>query len=746
MSDSPLARSLQPREPAPAGRLVTAAVQPLRRPAPPSAADDEGIQLSVIWNAVARWWRVILPASLLIAAIGTFVSFRMFIPKYRATAYLQIDETPKYVVAAKPEDLSRRFVFTQVELIRSPLVLISALSDPQLAQIPELANRKSPWEWLAKKALEVTPLNDSELLMVAYEGPDPAMSAKLVDGVVNAYLRHLDGEQERQDNYLIQALEEEQREQEVKLKLMEDEIRQLRKELPGDATPVPNRREIVVAANPLKDLQEQLNTAEMGVIELDAKIRATQELIAKPDVRVGESILDAQIDQDPTVAAALAEIDQLQKKLDQIASFSRLGQEDPQHVRLADAIGQLQARLQDKRRDARPRVQQQIAAAGRQQFETELVDLQRQRDVEQARIRQLEERMSHQRTRQEAASGAQLELEFALQRLEPAQTVLAQITERLTTMKTEKARPARVRLSQAARASEEPVAWIPTRGLMMTFALAAGLPLGLALLWEITIRRITSVDQLEKHRDEIGVIGEIASLPVSRGGKIRASETSKLADVELFEESIDSLRTSLILAEDQHQVQVMAVASAVSGEGKTSVSSQLAVSLARATGKPVLLIDGDMRSPDIHNIFQIQRIPGLAEVLGGKCRLEDAINRSWSDAVHLLPAGDLHCSPHKLMGTQSFQQLLEEVRLWYRYIVIDTPPVLAASEALIMAREADGVLLCAMRDHSRESHVRLAYRRLIQTGARPLGKVLSGVPVRQYAYRYGTYNYVRPQS
>ena len=97
-------------------------------------------------------------------------------------------------------------------------------------------------------------------------------------------------------------------------------------------------------------------------------------------------------------------------------------------------------------------------------------------------------------------------------------------------------------------------------------------------------------------------------------------------------------------------MQVISVCSAVSGEGKTSVSSQLAVSIARATGEPVLLIDGDMRAPDVHQIFEIPLSPGLTTVLDGRTSLEESINRSWSDHVHILPAGELDKSPHKLLG------------------------------------------------------------------------------------------------
>jgi Mrp family chromosome partitioning ATPase len=107
--------------------------------------------------------------------------------------------------------------------------------------------------------------------------------------------------------------------------------------------------------------------------------------------------------------------------------------------------------------------------------------------------------------------------------------------------------------------------------------------------------------------------------------------------------------------------------------------------------------------------------------------------------VHLLTAGGLDKSPHKLLGTPAFRNLLDEARLSYRYIVIDTPPVLAASESLVVAKQADGTIVCAMRDFSRENHLRLAHARLEATGADTIGVVLNGVPVRNYASRYGSY-------
>jgi tyrosine-protein kinase Etk/Wzc len=92
-----------------------------------------------------------------------------------------------------------------------------------------------------------------------------------------------------------------------------------------------------------------------------------------------------------------------------------------------------------------------------------------------------------------------------------------------------------------------------------------------------------------------------------------------------------------------------------------------------------------------------------------------------------------------LLGNGAWQAVLAAIPSDYRYIIIDTPPVLAASESLVLAKAADASLVCAMRDVSRMDQVRKASERLQAAGSRVIGTVLNGVPTRQYAYRYGTY-------
>jgi len=343
--------------------------------------------------------------------------------------------------------------------------------------------------------------------------------------------------------------------------------------------------------------------------------------------------------------------------------------------------------------------------------------------------------------KQRALGGDTAELEFARSDLEIAEKATEVIEQRLTALTIERGERDQVQIPQMAEASAVPVGVERRLALSLLGALAGlCLPFGLAVLWERSARRVTNAEQLEEH-SSLGFIGEVARMPVRRSVLGESPSKSVGQSLGVFEESIDTLRTCLILSEPLKDMKVLAVTSGGSREGKTSVAVQLAVSIARASGQPTLLVDGDMRSPDLHSLLETPLEPGLGDVLARKCGLNEAIVHGWGEHLDFLPAGRAQISPHKLLGNGVVGQLFEEIRGAYRYVIVDTPPVLAAGEALILASAADATLICTMRDRSRLDQVRKTQERLLAAGARPVGIVLNGVPVRRYLYRYGHYGY-----
>ncbi len=712
-----------------------------RRPPAPVSVEHE-ISLRFLAAVFARWWRVLVPVSLLLTAVSIGLVLFFFQPRYRATAWLQVKGQQPYV--AFPEDGSedresnRKYVHTQIELLRSPLILSRALSQPEISQLSELKRRRDPVDWLARKGLEVTPKGDSELLEISFEASDPRGGARLVDAVINAYFAIRDEKSDAQIQSIILLLENERSRRAEGIKLLQAEIRQLQAQLvakdPTLVSSTMQANDIVISDNPLKNVQENLAQAQIDHKILEAQVSALSATLEDPSL-VPDVLIDRQVDARQEIQETIASLNQKRALLDQIAAASVQAGEDPRYKRTAQEVQQLEATLQSLREASRPRIRSEMEALAQLDRQQQLEALRTQLSTQQLVVQSMRGNYDELVQDLSLSGGQTLDLRLKQRELDRRQEVFDRISNRAAQLATEMYAPRRVEPIQDARVSELPVESLPWKPLLLAFGASLTLPFGLCLLFEKSVRRVTSVEQLQLEA-ALPVMGEIARLPLRQARRLDAPRSLNY-ELGVFEESVDSLRTGLVLAHDREEIQVLAVSSAVSGEGKSSVASQLAVSLARASGQPTLLIDGDMRSPDLHRIFQIDLQPGLAEVLGGGQKISECINRSWSEHVHILPAGKLTNSPHKLLGAERFVAVLDWARRRYRYIVIDTPPILAASESMVMARAADGTLICAMRDVSRESHVRMTFNRLLSVGAKPVGTVLSGVPTRQYARRYG---------
>jgi succinoglycan biosynthesis transport protein ExoP len=205
-----------------------------------------------------------------------------------------------------------------------------------------------------------------------------------------------------------------------------------------------------------------------------------------------------------------------------------------------------------------------------------------------------------------------------------------------------------------------------------------------------------------------------------------------------FAEAFRVLRTSLIYCWPERLARVVVVTSTAPGEGKTLLSVRLAVSLASA-GDEVLLIDADLRKPRAHELLKTRRGPGLADALVGRAKLSDTIRATGIRHLSFLPSGTSVPSPADLLTVQTTPKLLDGLRGLYRWIVIDTPPLGAVPEAMILGPLSDGVMVVAAADGVRRNAVRVTVERLTEAGARILGVVLNRAEVDTRSGYYGHY-------
>src|SRR5262249_48661248 len=165
-------------------------------------------------------------------------------------------------------------------------------------------------------------------------------------------------------------------------------------------------------------------------------------------------------------------------------------------------------------------------------------------------------------------------------------------------------------------------------------------------------------------------------------------------------ESIDSIRTLLLREAHVEGTRVVMVSSADSGEGKTTLASHLASSLARA-GRRTLLIDCDLRRPAAHQLFELPVQPGFSEALLGEVHIAEATLTTPVSGLWLIPAGEWDWEVIQALAREEVRQLFDKLRNEYDFVVLDSHPVLEAADALLVRQHADAVILAVMRDVSR---------------------------------------------
>jgi receptor protein-tyrosine kinase len=245
---------------------------------------------------------------------------------------------------------------------------------------------------------------------------------------------------------------------------------------------------------------------------------------------------------------------------------------------------------------------------------------------------------------------------------------------------------------------------------------------------DLSVRRVADAEDVTG----LSVVGMIPKMGAASRDPV---------SVAIGREAFRSLRTNLHFANGTPP-RVIAVSSATPREGKTTVVVNLAASLAEQLHREqVLIIDADLRRPQIHRALGMEKGVGITDVLAGKATLERAIRVSpLNPALHVLSCGTHVANPSEVMSSQSFSNLVEALRNRFGFIVIDTPPLLAATDGAAIAKVVDGTLIVVRADGVDRLAVAHAMQQLRRIGAPLLGVILNGIGTRtgegRYAYSY----------
>ena len=303
------------------------------------------------------------------------------------------------------------------------------------------------------------------------------------------------------------------------------------------------------------------------------------------------------------------------------------------------------------------------------------------------------------------------------------------------------------RVIRPAFTPEAPFA--PSRGRNVALAVFFGLAFGVML----AVARVRLDHRLFRPDDVqnlgfplIGTIPDTDELIKKEfGGSASVAVDGREVDAHLItllnprataSETYRALRTSVQFSRPDALVETILVTSPNPGEGKSVTSANLAVVMAQS-GRRVLLVDADLRRPTVHKKFGLPREPGLVQRLFGDEALTLESFQQVADDLYVLPAGSLAPNPSELLGSRRMRDFMRELQSLFDVVILDAPPVLAATDAVILSTQADATLVVVRSGSTRDYELESASDALEGVGAKVIGTVLNGFHVsKAYGYKY----------
>lgn len=199
-------------------------------------------------------------------------------------------------------------------------------------------------------------------------------------------------------------------------------------------------------------------------------------------------------------------------------------------------------------------------------------------------------------------------------------------------------------------------------------------------------------------------------------------------------EAYRSLRSNIEYSSFDDEYRVIVVTSSVPGEGKSTTAGNLAIALAQS-GNKVLLVDCDMRKPSIHKKFKISNAVGTAELLLRKKSFEEVAN-DYNENLTIITAGKIPPNPSEMLASRAMTAFIKEMKNEFKYIILDTPPLQAVTDAQVLSTKADGVLLVVRAGSTKKELVSNSVDLINKVHGKVIGTVLNGVENKRNNYYY----------
>jgi capsular exopolysaccharide synthesis family protein len=741
---------------------------PARGPEPPSLYGypvEAEAHFWDYWQVLSRRrWTVIsvFVVTVLVAVIWTFTTR----PVYTGTATLRIEKDQPRVVkfeeVVKEADTQQDYYQTQYKILQSRSLTNRVIGLLQLDQNPEFLNDDDR-SWLAQaqaglreqlvrwiplppppapearedltlasplteaflSRLTVEPIRNSRLVKVSFDSHQPDLAARVANTLAEAFIAQQLDQRVEATRYASQFLAQQLDQTRDKLGKAEDDLNQFLK-----------ASDILFIATDRTGQPHDLVTQQLTILS-EALLKARNERIARQSL-----LAQASGAQDPEALPVVLQsllIAKLKEDLVKLeGEHKQLGQlfkpEYPRMQQLGQKIGETRRQLRAEVDRALQAVRADYETAARNERELESALAQQRMQA-----RDLSNRMAqYNLLRREVDTNRDLYTAL-LGRLRETQVSAALFTSNI---------------SVVDRAEVSTIPSRPRKQFNLLLASVLGLAggIGLAFLFEYLDTNLKDAREVESIL-RVPILGLVPSWSALTGRRSRRRELPRagtsekpfalVAHTEMASthaESFRGLRTNLLYSTPEHPPKTLMVTSLSPEDGKTSLVTNLAITLAQLGSGPVLLVDADMRRPDLHEVLEISQAPGLSTYLTGQAQLDEVIKPTSVSNLFAIPSGRNPINPAELLASTRLRQAIDTLGQRYAHIVLDTGPLFGASDAMILAAQVEGVILVLRQGRASRDGALRAIRNLGSVHGRLLGVILNDVDLHGHGY-YGYYGY-----
>jgi succinoglycan biosynthesis transport protein ExoP len=689
---------------------------------------------------------------LAVVSIVTIATFRMQ-PIYEATARVEIDRESSNGFRFNESDQAdgyfdlEDYIVTQSKILQSETLAMQTVKSMGLDRLPEFGGDPEKVEKAALPGsdasmmrpralgaflggLTVKRVPNARLLDVTFEATNPTLAARVVNAHLNNFIeqnfRSRFDAATQASNWMAGQLNE------MKIKVENAEDARLEYERENQIWTIDEKSDITTQK--LGELEKQLTDAEAERINKEAVYELAQSGNYDAIAAVRESLVIQDILKQQTALSA-----------QYTDAVNQYGPKYPKVLRIQAQLKDLDDLIQREKLN----IGNQVEADYRGARQRELL-LKQALDEQKNQVNQTAEKLvQYSILKREADTNKQL-YDGMLQKLKEAG-----ITAGL--------RSSNIRVVDPALIPARPSRPNKTRNVLLSILVGLVGGIGLALLREYLDNTVKTPDDIENlaHLPSLAVVPALSNSSAKRRGRFskllrapaiasregRAELISHNMPQSQMSEAFRALRTSLLLSQADHPPQIILMTSSLPREGKTTAAVNLAVTLAQL-GDKTLLVDADLRKPGINRALSLVdgKHAGLSSYLAGVSSL-DLITVPHPAITNLdaIPTGPIPPNPADLLSSRRLTELIAELRNRYKFVVIDSPPIMAATDAVILSVLVDGVLMVVRSGETPKEAFTRTRDLLIGVKCHMLGVVLNAVdsssPDYYYSYRYYPYSY-----